>query len=94
MCASRSREKGEEPCWPSLPLTGWLVAEQKRRCLSLTLFNTNHRSFAVREGGDGGQCLRNGPQDYFMAAMFSSRITQRSICRNDCCSVFVTVKVI
>lgn len=45
--------KEEEPRWPSLPLAGRLVAEQKRRCLSLTVFNhDNNRGLGSQGGRD------------------------------------------
>lgn len=51
MCAyPELRGKEEEPGWPSLPLTGLLVAEQKRCCLPLILYNDDdNRRREVKE---------------------------------------------
>ena len=53
MCAyPEPRGKEEEPCWPSRPLAGLVVAEQKRCCVSLSrcAHENNHSS-----GGQSGR---------------------------------------
>lgn len=56
MCAyPEPKGKEEEPCWPSRPLAGLVVAEQKRCCVSLSqcAHENNHSS-----GGQSGRWVK------------------------------------
>lgn len=57
---NRQKGKEEEPCWPSRPLAGLVVAEQKAMlCVSSRCAHENNHSLGGQSGrSEGSQCLR------------------------------------
>lgn len=87
MCAyPESKGKEEGPCWPGLPLAALVKAEQKRPCMSLSLYSQDNTEAWVGEARAQGMAQRATP--------LSPRTTQLSTCRSNCYSVFVIVRVI